>query len=270
MYEVLSISTLDLPELKPYRTMRLSTEHQRDGIFVAEGDKVVQRFLEGSFEVISLLLEHKWFDQFKPLIEQRPENIKVYIADRKELERLTGYPLFQGALAVGRIPPSLMLLDLVARTQKPRFFVAVEGVSNAINMGVIVRNCVAFGVQGLILGETCASPYLRRAVRNSMGAIFHLPIVETASLSDALSDLRSGGILCVAAHPHTDKKTVMQADLKQDCCVVFGSEGYGLSKSVLEVCNEHVVIPTTSLVDSLNVANAAGIFLYEVYRQRAG
>ena len=146
---------------------------------------------------------------------------------------------------------------------------AADGLSNAENLGALVRNCAAFNAQALIVGETCTSPFLRRAVRGSMGAVFHLPIVESASLPQALHDLRERGIRCIAAHPHSDGRTLAQADLAGDCCIVFGSEGYGISSPVLAACDEAAAIPMPPTVDSLNVGSAAAVFLYEASRQRA-
>ena len=135
-------------------------------------------------------------------------------------------------------------------------------------MGALVRNCAAFRVSALILGETCISPFLRRAVRSSMGTIFQLPICEPASLERALSTLRGRNFHMVAAHPHTQEKTIWQADFTGDCCIVFGSEGYGISAAIREICHESVAVPMAGGVDSLNVAGAAAVFLSEAARQR--
>jgi 23S rRNA (guanosine2251-2'-O)-methyltransferase len=72
---------------------------------------------------------------------------------------------------------------------------------------------------------------------------------------------------CIAAHPR-GKKHLPQADFTKDCCIVFGSEGEGISKAVLENCDESVGIPMPEKIDSLNVGAAAAVFLYEANRQR--
>lgn len=132
-----------------------------------------------------------------------------------------------------------------------------------------MRNCVAFNVQALITGETSTSPFLRRAVRSSMGAIFHLPIVETDNLAAALAFLRSRQIRCVAAHPHAAGHALAQVNLTSDSCLVFGSEGYGLAPATLAACDEAAAISMPQTVDSLNVSSAAAVFLYETSRQRS-
>ena len=306
MFRIQTISSLDLPELAPYRTMRQSQDHYEQGIFVTEGTKVVRRLLESSFTVVSVLLPEKWVPEFEPLLNARPEKeIPVYVATGKQmLEDLIGFSMYQGVLAVGRIPRKHSLNEVLERTPQPRLLVAADGLANAENLGALVRNCAAFNVQGLIVGENSSSPFLRRSVRNSMGTIFHLPVVELGgrrpgrwgeiarqpqpspstecggspevspcpnadlSLAQALHQLRERGVRCVAAHPHAEGRTLWQADFKNDCCIVFGSEGHGLTKDILRMCDEAVAIPMPPNVDSLNVGSAAAVFLYEACRQR--
>ena len=270
MYSSQKIDSFDLPELQPYRTMRRQHEHRQQGIFVAEGEKVVRRLLESRFTVVSVVLPEKWFRDLEPLLQARPEEIRVYIAEKPLLETLTGFSMYQGLLAVGKVPPQPSLEEVIARSPQPRLFIAADALSNAQNMGALVRNCAAFNTQALIVGETCSSPFLRRAVRGSMGAIFQLPVVETPNLAQTLQALRHQGIRCIAAHPHADGKILSQADLRSDCCIVFGSEGYGLAPAVLAACDDAAAIPMPETVDSLNVGSAAAVFLYEANRQRTG
>ena len=317
------IESFDLPALQPYRTMRRQHEHREQGIFVAEGEKVVRRLLESQFRVVSVLLPEKWLQELDPLLQARREEIQVFVADKALLETLTGFSMYQGLLAVGKVPPLPTLEDIVARSPQPRLLVAADGLTSAENLGALVRNCAAFNAQALIVGETCSSPFLRRAVRSSMGAIFQLPIVEVASvrhprspkldehatdpspalkgtlshsdgerdgvrgrtavpisapiqppgsegltLAQVLRCLRDQGIRCIAAHPHADGRTLSQARFSGDCCIVFGSEGYGISPTALAACNEAAAIPMPATVDSLNVGSAAAVFLYEANRQR--
>ncbi len=268
MFYVQELHSLDLPELQPYRTMRRQMEHRQQGIFVAEGEKVVRRLLESEFNVVSVLLPEKWLRDLEPLLRARAENVQVFVAEKVLLETLTGFSMYQGLLAVGRIPACLPLEEVFERSPRPRLFAAADGLSSAENLGALVRNCAAFNVQALIVGETCSSPFLRRAVRSSMGAIFQLPVIEAASLAETLRGLHLRGVHCVAAHPHAEGRTLSQASFAGDCCVVFGSEGYGISPAVLERCDEAVAIPMPPIVDSLNVGSAAAAFLYEANRQR--
>jgi len=268
MPQVHKIDSLELPELAPYRTLRRPLEHREQGIFVAEGEKVVRRLLESDFTVVSLLLPEKWFVEYEQMIRSRPEKIAVYLAEKAALQELIGFTMFQGVLAVGRVPAALTTETVLEESARPYLFAAVEGLSNAENVGALVRNCAAFGVQALLVSRSSSSPFLRRAVRNSMGAIFRLPVVEGVDLAETLRQLRKHGVRCIAAHPRPVTHRVWQADFSSDCCVVFGSEGYGISDEVLAGCDFSVAIPMQTGVDSLNVGNAAAVFLYEASRQR--
>lgn len=270
MFHTHPLTNLDGPELAPYRTMRRQADHERDGIFVAEGPKVVERLLASHYGVVSLLVSEEWVEPLRPWLERRPEaGIPVYLASRAVLNEITGFHLFQGALAIGRIPERQSLDDLLRDTSSPRLFVATERLTSAENMGMLVRNCAGFGVHGLIVGETCVTPFLRRAVRNSMGTLFKVPVVESANLVASLHELRARGVSCLAAHPHSDQIVLPACDLRRSVCIVLGSEGYGITAEVLAACDQAVAIPMASGVDSLNVGNAGAVFLYEAWRQRA-
>ena len=267
--QIQPVDTLDLPELAPYRTMKWQEDHRQQGIFVAEGEKVVRRLLESQMEVVSLLLPPVWLEEYAEILSRRPEPlIRAFTAERNALEELTGFTMYQGVLAVGRIPEPMTLEKMIAGAGQPGLLVAVESVSNAQNLGGVVRNCAAFGAHGIITGETCCSPYLRRAVRGSMGTIFKLPALEVESLVSTLAELRKRGFHVLAAHPHTDERRLSQVDFRQHSVILLGSEGSGLSPAILEECNQMVAIPMQNEVDSLNVGTAGAVFLYEAARQR--
>lgn len=269
MLDLRMIDSLDLPELDPYRTMKRPDAHEQVGIFVAEGDKVVRRLLtHPEIPIISMLLPPVWLDTLRPVIEARSELIRVFVAEKRVLEKLTGYSLYQGVLALAKVPTSPHFDQLLQMAARPRLLLAVDGVNNAENLGVIVRNGVGLGAQIMIVGETSSSPYLRRAVRSSMGAVFKLGVAHVAHLPHTLRKLRAQGIRCLAAHPSSIERPLYDTDLTGDVCLVLGHEGLGISPDVLEACDDSIAIPMQRGQDSLNVGSAAAIFLYEIQRQR--
>jgi tRNA G18 (ribose-2'-O)-methylase SpoU len=263
------IQSLDAPELALYCTLRRVEEHERAGVLVATNIKVVKRLLASRYTVVSALLTPAWLEQLELQLRARPEeDICVFVAERKVLETITGYQLHQGALAVAKIPPQPDFETLLNNSPRPLLLAAVEGIASAENLGAVVRNCAAFGAHFLIVGETCGSPFQRRAVSGSMGATFHQALVRVDNLVERLSALRARGVRCLAAHPRPGAKKLTAVDLRCDCCLVFGAEGPGLTAAVLAVCDDMVEIPMPSHMNSLNVAVASGIFLYEATRQR--
>ncbi len=265
--KITRISTFDLPSLQPYRTLRRPLDHQRQGIFVAEGEKVVRRLLESDLEILSILFTEEWLAALRGDLERRSASPELFVAPKNLVETIVGFPLHQGIMAVARIPKPSTLDEVLGRSNQPYFLVAVDGLTNAENLGVLVRNCAAFGVQAILVGETSSSPYLRRAVRNSMGAIFKLPVIQLESLTATLGNLSTRGITTIAAHPASSNDVTALAEVKS-CCFVFGSEGEGISEDVLAACTKKIAIRMSNNVDSLNVASASAVFLHTISARR--
>ena len=263
------VSDLEAPELAPYRTLRRPIEHERAGIFVAEGGHVVRRLLASPLAVVSVLATPEWIAALSGALAGRGAELSVYCAPRRVLESVVGFALHQGVMAVGRIPPRPDLLARVAAAPRPRPVVALDGVTNPENIGVIVRTAAGLGAVAVVAGETAASPWLRRAVRNSMGTVFGLAADRVDDLATTLAALRWGcGLQIVAAA--LGGRPVWEVELGADCCVVLGHEGYGLRPEIQAACDQVVAITMAADVDSLNVGAAAAIVLYEVRRQQAG
>jgi tRNA G18 (ribose-2'-O)-methylase SpoU len=266
--KIIPVADLSEKGLEPYRTLRRPVDHQREGIFVAEGEKVVQRLLDSALLVHSALMTPEWLNVYRVKLESSHPEIVVYVAEKPMLESIVGFHLHQGIMAVAGIPAPMALSDVLTAARSPRLLVAIDSLTNAENIGVLVRNCAAFGVDALIVGETSSSPYLRRAVRNSMGTVFNLPVVHVENLAQTLLDLRKSHHRVLGAHPHSEHHTLQHTSFRSDCCIVVGSEGEGISPAVLEACDEHFAIPMKEGVDSLNVASATAVVLYEASRQR--
>ncbi|HTK82690.1 MAG TPA: RNA methyltransferase [Bacteroidota bacterium] len=265
-----AVQSLEAAALQPYRTLRRPMDHMREGIFVAEGEKVVRRLLASELSVVSMLMTQEWFDRlFDVESGAVGKRFEVYVAEKKIVEAIVGYNLHQGIMAVGKVPEPKSLETTIASIETPHFLVALDGLVNAENVGVVVRNCAAFGVGAVIAGETSSSPYLRRAVRNSMGTVFQLPIIHSENLRETLQGLhRSHNIDIVAAHVRATS-TIDKSDFTKSTCIVLGHEGEGISQNILDICTAQVAIPMMNGTDSLNVASASAAFLYEVRRQRS-
>jgi len=258
------ITDLDLPELEPYRTLRRPEDHWRRRIFVAEGEKVVRRLMQTKLHIISFLMTPQWKQQIFP---DDSAAAPVYIASKDLLETIVGFPLHQGIMAVAKMPDEGSLDGLLSIRKEP-LIVALDGVVNAENVGVAVRNCAAFGADAILVDQTSSSPWLRRSVRNSMGGIFQIHSFHVANLAAQLAELKQKyGMRIIAGHPSGNVQ-LNSIDLKHGTVLVFGNEGYGLSDRILKETDYAVSIPMMNNTDSLNVASAIAVFLYEAFRQR--
>jgi tRNA G18 (ribose-2'-O)-methylase SpoU len=264
------LEEFDRPELEPYRTLRRRKDMARLDQFVVEGEKCVRRLLDSRtpYAIESLLLTPEWLLKLRAELEVRPEEIHAYVASHREIEEFTGFTVYQDLKVTARLLQPHTLPTVLEQTPRPWLFVACDELANAENMGTVIRNTAAFGGQALLVGETSTSPLLTRTIRASMGTIFDLPFVYAENLVNALKDLKWQGVRTIGAHAHPDRKTIGDMDFRGDVCLVFGSEGHGLSTQVQAVCDDLVLIPMAGKVDSLNVGSSVAVFLYEVARQR--
>ncbi|MCX7983679.1 MAG: RNA methyltransferase [Bacteroidetes bacterium] len=269
MARVLYPESLEIPELQPYRVRKNNYELLRDGIFIAEGKRVVVRLLHSSLHTRSVLTTQvvwEWLEQNIP--QGAHTDLPVYIAQREFLAQLVGYDVQQPILAIGEVPHDTQPETILAQKSSKCLFLATDHLMNPDNLGVIVRNCVAFSVDILIAGPSSASPYYRRAVRNSMGSIFHLPVCHTTSLTRILETLRDRWSFQIVAADPSGQEDLHTFRFSENVCIVVGNEASGISDCVLNVCTNIVRIPLSPTIDSFNVSNATAIFLWELWKQR--
>lgn len=252
------VENLEDQRLDPYRSLKTSTLHRNAGLFIAEGDKVVERLLASSFEVVSVLLSERRLSSLGSL--ERP-GLEIFIVSDRLATELVGFKFHAGTMACGRRKPPPDLTTLATA----RMLVGCSRVDDPENLGSIIRHCAAFGIGGLILGPGCADPFSRRAIRVSMGNGFHLPIRETSDLTRDLIRLKNEhAFRLIATVLNQDAEPVRCAPVPEHGVILFGNEAHGLEPGLIEICDRRVTIPMHSAADSLNVAVAAAIILYEL------
>lgn len=234
-------------DLERFRSLRAAD--QEPGTFFGDGEKVVRRMLRAGLARTLLTTEAK-LTAFEV-----PADVEVLLVSTAGMETIVGYRLHGGAIALGTIPPEKPLSGTL--------HVALDGLSDAENVGAILRTCAAFGVDGVIVGPDTASPWLRRAVRVSLGAPFVVPVHTTRDLAETVRPLNAW-----AAHIHGDKRDFLDVDYRGPVCLVLGSEATGVSEKVLAACRGIVYIPMAASWDCLNVAASTAVLLGEVARQR--
>jgi tRNA G18 (ribose-2'-O)-methylase SpoU len=251
------VDTLDDRRLDPYRSLKTASLHRRAGLFIAEGDKVVERLLASDFEVVSVLVSERRFSSFGQL--ERPGLEVLIIPDRLATE-LVGFKFHAGTMACGRRKPGPDLTALAAAA----ILVGCARIDDPENLGSIIRHCAAFGVGGLILGPGCADPFSRRVIRVSMGNGFRLPILETGDLAADLLQLKlAHAFQLIATVLEQQAEPVRGAAVPDRAVILFGNEAHGLEPGLVKICDRRVTIPMHSSADSLNVAVAAALILHE-------
>lgn len=172
------------------------------------------------------------------------------------------------SLNVGPLP-ELSLDALLAAREPPRTLVALDGVEDPQNLGAIARVAEATSAAGLLLTRRRAPPLSAAVTRASAGAIEWLPVARVANLRRALNDLKSKGFWVFGAEVDATLGLYELSDrlLRGDRVVVLGGEGRGLKRGIRQVLDHRVEIPMDGRIESLNVASAAAVLLYELRRR---
>lgn len=237
------------------RRQREQADGSLRGVFIAEGDLVVQRAITAGYELRAVLAD---VTRPTPFDFEVPPNVPIYAGLQPVVAAITGYHLHRGVLA-SFFRPQEPTADSVVRGASR--LVVCEAVLNPTNLGIIARSAAALGMQAMLLDPTSADPLYRRASRVSMGATFFLPHARLTPFAEGLAWLSELGFELVAltADPNESNLAHLGLEHVDKLALILGSEGYGLSASTLEASSIKGNIPLNSQIDSLNVAAAAAI-----------
>jgi tRNA G18 (ribose-2'-O)-methylase SpoU len=252
------------PRLAPYRNV---PDHQLlagEGVFVAEGRLVVRRLIEGKrLHARSVMVTDAALVPLQDLLNTRSE-LPVYVVPQSVMNGVTGFNLHRGCLAIGERPRRCQWQELVRGARR---VISLERVGNADNIGSVFRSAAAFGVDAVLLESSCADPLYRKAIRTSMGAALTMPFATAEPWPDMLRDLGRDGWVVLAmttARTAIPLWEIAPTIADRRIAVVVGHEGDGLSDDTLDACTHRARIPMVEGVDSLNVAVAMSIALYEL------
>ena len=274
------MESLDDPRLDVYRDVKAIRHSRYRGRFVAEGSRLVKRLLVSDYVVESVMITDGRYEEFQPWL--KPE-VPVFELPRTLVADLVGYNFHCGAMACAFRKPSPTLDDLMSGLGERATLIVCPDVTDPENIGTLIRLGAAFGIDAMLLGAACADPFSRRVLRVSMGNALTLPIRQSRDLHADLSRLKSQWHVQLAATvvenadptdagtPQAEQRKIAQqggtietlANTTRPArlALLFGNEAHGLGPEWLELCDRRLTIPMQD-ADSLNVAVAAGIFLY--------
>jgi tRNA G18 (ribose-2'-O)-methylase SpoU len=254
--------------LDDYRNLTDAELARARGIFIAEGRLVVPRLLASRrFSTRSVLVTEPALAAL-PELESRTPDTPVIVVAQPLMNLVAGFNIHRGCLAAGVRRPPEQAEDVVTGAS---CVVVLERVANADNVGSIFRSGAAFGVEAVLLDDVTTDPLYRKAIRTSMGASLEIPFARVLQMGAALTELRNRGFAVIAMTPSDRAEpldTVAARVGTRPVALVVGHEGDGLTSDALAQCDDHARIPMTGSVDSLNVATATAIALYEISRQR--
>lgn len=266
MPHIIPISDLNLPQLDVYA--RLTEPQLRNklepekGIFIAQTPKVIDLALKAGCIPLSVLAEEDLTQGEAGDILFRVGDAPVYTASRALLTRLTGYALTRGILCAMLRPP---IREAAAVCSGARRIAVLDGVADATNVGAIIRSAAALSMDAVLVSSTCCDPFNRRALRVSMGTLFQIPWARIESQC-CVSLLRQFGFKTAAMALSNNSVSIDYPALRQEdrLALILGSEGWGLSREVIQSCDYTVKIPMGHGVDSLNVAAASAVAFWQL------
>ena len=267
MAEQVEVTAADDPRLADYRDLRdvqlrkhLEAEH---GLFLAEGEKVVRRAVEGGYPVRSFLMAPRWLAGLADVLATT--DAPCYVVSEALAEEVTGFHVHRGALAsLARLP----LPQVDAVLDGARSVLVLEDVVDHTNVGAIFRAGAALGFDAVLLAPRSADPLYRRSIKVAMGAVFNLPWTRLEDWYDALPQLSARGFTTVALTLAPDAVPIDDAVAGLDkVALVLGSEGHGLSQRWEQSADRRATIPMAAGIDSLNVAAATAVACYVTARR---
>jgi tRNA G18 (ribose-2'-O)-methylase SpoU len=263
------IDQLEDPRISIYRDVKDPTLRNARGLFVVESRLCVRRLISAPrFPVCSVLVTETALEALGDALSQLADDTPVYVASSSLLEKIVGYHLHRGCIALAQRGPERSLDELL--DSHPRLLIGLEKVGNPENVGNVFRNAMAFGADAVLLSRDCADPLYRKAVRVSMGGVLLTPFAYVDDWPESIERLRAAGFATAALS--TEARAIDLATLdaetvvSQRIALILGAESEGLDEATLAAVDWRVRIPMAAGVDSLNVATAAGIALHQCFR----
>tara|TARA_A100001011_G_scaffold78060_3_gene80469 strand:- start:2930 stop:3643 length:714 start_codon:yes stop_codon:yes gene_type:complete len=230
------------------------------------GKRSVFEALEKSIQIDKVFMDKNslHMDNIKRIIIEK--KIKISFVPVEKLNKLTRKN-HQGIIATISPVKTFNLKDLdIAIDNNESKFLILDNITDTKNFGAIVRSSECLGVNGIIISKTGSSPINGDTIKSSSGAIFNLPIYKLDHIKDAIFLLKEKNVEIIAADEKSEN-SLFNFKFKKKIAIIMGSEGKGISKSVLQLCDKTIKIPMKGKIKSLNVSVACGIILAEISKK---
>ena len=250
-------------QLKRWGKLTVEKYRRREGLFLAEGGKVVGELLRSGRQVEALLVCEENAGRWETLLAGAPVGIGIYRLTAREWASLSQDPSPEGVMAVAAVPPPVDLAGRLATETGP--LLLLHEVSNPNNLGALLRTAHWFGFRTVILSAGSCEATNPKVVRTSMGSLFHLTVVEAVDFEQILPVLRErfrvvGSEVREGVPPHPCPAAT---------ALLLGSESHGLPEGLLALTDERWLIFGGERAESLSLPQAAAIMMYECVKRTA-
>jgi len=253
--KLINITDINLPELKIYHQLR-DNAFSADNSFIADSPKVVNKLLQGTIKVKSILATQAYYDEFGLLLDSY-KNATLYVVTKEVMQGIVGHKVHHNVMMHGIRPKETPLESLGDH------IIMLDEISSTENIGAIARSAAALGVDSYLLPRQGPHPYGRRALRVSMGYVSTLKTHLYEDVFATLKTLKSKGYTIFAAEVLPESIPLSEVSVPNKWVLLMGHEGKGISKEVLKACDIIVQIEMIEGVKSFNVGVAASIMMYQ-------
>jgi TrmH family RNA methyltransferase len=267
---ILTITSSSNERLKKILSLKNRRDRDETGLFLIEGYREIDRALQGNVEIVELVFcKDLFLGTNEPRLLHTVEQRKGMLIQTLPhlFEKISYRDRPDGLLAVARkMNHQLNNIEKLLALKENPLVVIAEAIEKPGNLGTIIRSSDAAGVDCVIVTNGCTDIYNPNVVRASVGTLFTLPIIETSN-EETLAFCKKLRLQLLAATPE-GSEIYTETSMRDPLGIVVGTEQLGLSSFWKDACNHKVRIPMSGIADSLNVATATTLFLFEAVRQR--
>ncbi|MBI5346829.1 MAG: RNA methyltransferase [Chlamydiae bacterium] len=266
---MLEITSFSNPKIKQIIKLRDKNERDATDLFLIEGYRELLRSL-GHVQITQLFFCEDFFlkeNEFDLIEKIKNKNVEIFKCEKRVFEKISYRDRPDGLLAVAKqVHLDISVLEKIVKQKPNPFFVICERIEKPGNLGTILRSADGAGADAVVVCDPVTDIFNPNVVRSSTGALFTQKVI-TLPKQIIFDFLKKQKIQIVAASPHA-KEIFTDVDLTKSLAIIVGAEQYGLSALWMENSDVLVKIPMMGDADSLNVAQATTLLLYEVQRQR--
>ena len=255
------IQSKDNKTIKHIISLQQRKYRQKFGEYMVEGIRAVTDI--GKKDCLrSILIRESKRSELEPLVEKGFTVSSVYVVQDPIFDKVDNTVNGQGVVAIVSKPK----YDMESIHIDDGLYITLDGVQDPGNLGTIIRTAVAAGAKGIFLLKGTVDPYNEKCVRSTMSALCNIPIFEDVTLSEFYDFIKDNTIKTYVTSLENAKPYHTISYAKRTM-IILGNEGNGVSKEIIEMCDQAITIPMYGDIESLNVSIAAALCMYKVREQ---
>ena len=255
------IQSKDNKTIKHIISLQQRKYRQKFGEYTVEGIRAVTDIGKKDF-LRSILIRESKRSELEPLVQKGFTVSSVYVVQDPIFDKIEHSVNGQGILGIAK----KCVNDLHSLIVEDGLYVALDGVQDPGNLGTIIRTAVAAGAKGIFLLKGTVDPYNEKCVRSTMSALCNIPIFEDVTLSEFYDFIKDNTIKTYVTSLE-NAKPYHTISYPKRTMIILGNEGNGVSREIIEMCDQATTIPMYGDIESLNVSIAAALCMYKVREQ---